>query len=300
MNPVRAKRMAKERQTLEKSNPDYFVNFTNDNLFSFDAYIYGAPDSLYKHKLIKVHIDIPEKYPFRPPTVKFIQHGKGRVHPNLYAEGKVCLSILGTWPGEPWAQAMSVETVLITIRSLLDNQPFTHEPNQRDDPNYNDWVQYATWQLLLLDYLQREQGPVLRAFLDHYLAKHGPNLLLELQSQAAQAASRGTIQVTNKYDRSAMQVKHKQLINNLSDRIEQAQHELSRLVAADTSGDISAALQRLDSKPEQPVQSKAKMSDESKQLFTCGKRGSDGLATEHAAINSKKKKIQMVQVIDLT
>lgn len=31
-----------------------------------------------------------------PPICTFIQHTGGRLHPNLYTEGKVCLSILGT------------------------------------------------------------------------------------------------------------------------------------------------------------------------------------------------------------
>lgn len=98
--PLAAKRMAKERQELEKASsqeehPDYFVIFKDDNLFEFDAYII-APDTIYRYRLVKLHFEIPQDdYPLKPPRVKFIQHTGHRIHPNLYVEGKVCLSILG-------------------------------------------------------------------------------------------------------------------------------------------------------------------------------------------------------------
>lgn len=102
------KRMAKERKELEKDNPDYFVVFKDDDLLKFDAYVVGPDDSLYRHKLVKLHFDIPREYPMKPPIVKFVQHTGDRIHPNLYVDGKVCLSILGTWQGEPWAYSMTV------------------------------------------------------------------------------------------------------------------------------------------------------------------------------------------------
>ncbi|GAM89565.1 hypothetical protein ANO11243_076040 [Dothideomycetidae sp. 11243] len=142
--PLRAKRMARERCDLEKPNPDYYVVFKDEDLFDFIAYIVGPEDSLYRHKFIKLHLKIPDNYPISPPSVTFIQHRGDRIHPNLYVEGKVCLSILGTWEGEPWAYSMTVGSVLITIRSLLDNEPYRHEPGNRNDVNFNHFVQRRT------------------------------------------------------------------------------------------------------------------------------------------------------------
>lgn len=107
------KRLARERERLPSNNTEFFVNFKDDNLRTFEAYIVGPKDSLYEHKFVKLRFDIPDNYPLVPPKVKFIQHRGERIHPNLYnKDGKVCLSILGTWPGDPWSYCMSVESVL--------------------------------------------------------------------------------------------------------------------------------------------------------------------------------------------
>lgn len=188
--PVCIKRMRKERETLEKSgNGEYCVHFEDENLLNFIAYVAGPEDSLYRHKFIKLKFEIPQNYPLVPPKVSFVQHSGGRIHPNLYIEGKVCLSILGTWAGEPWATSMTVESVLITIRSLLDNSPFQHEPGQKDDPAYNAYVLYATWQSLLLDYVHREQVTELKAFMDDYIHHNGSKMMKDLEQQKKKNAN---------------------------------------------------------------------------------------------------------------
>ena len=41
---------------------------------------------------------LPEDYPYSPPIVYYHSVGP-RIHPNLYENGRVCLSLLGTWEG---------------------------------------------------------------------------------------------------------------------------------------------------------------------------------------------------------
>lgn len=175
--------MARESQELSKPNPDYTVLFPPDTLFSFTALVFGPADTLYAHKLIKLHFEIPEEYPMAPPSVNHIQYSPDRLHPNLYAEGKVCLSILGTWAGEPWAFGMTCHSVLITIRSLLDNAPYVHEPGARDHPGFNRWVRYAGWRALLLDHFHH--GPLeVRARVGEFLRENGKVMREELVRQA--------------------------------------------------------------------------------------------------------------------
>ncbi|KAI1338337.1 ubiquitin-conjugating enzyme/RWD-like protein [Xylariaceae sp. FL0016] len=185
---IAVKRMTKERITLEKENLDYIVHFDDENMLKFDAYVRGPDETIYQHKLIRLRFEVPDRYPMVPPKVFFTQHSGGRIHPNLYnegARGKVCLSILGTWQGEPWAFAMTCDTVLITIRSLLDNSPYQHEPGCGDNPGFNKYVEYTTWRWLLLDYLKNENVPALRMFLQKHVEARGPQIVAELRRQAA-------------------------------------------------------------------------------------------------------------------
>jgi hypothetical protein len=56
--------------------------------------------------------------------------GKYRFNPNLYADGKVCLSLLGTWSGPGWVAGKStLLQVLISIQSMiLCEEPYLNEP----------------------------------------------------------------------------------------------------------------------------------------------------------------------------
>lgn len=74
--------------------------------------IIGASDTPYSSGCFCFDIHFPENYPKGPPSVILTTtgHGKVRFNPNLYAEGKVCLSLLGTWRGstsENWNPQIS-------------------------------------------------------------------------------------------------------------------------------------------------------------------------------------------------
>lgn len=84
----------------------------------------GTP---YAYAPFAFDILLPPTYPNDPPLVFFHSwgsdgSGQGRVNPNLYEDGKVCLSLLGTWNGdenrgESWIPRKS--TVLQVLISLL-------------------------------------------------------------------------------------------------------------------------------------------------------------------------------------
>ena len=56
--------------------------------------------------------------------------GTVRFNPNLYANGKVCLSLLGTWSGEPWMpQKSTLLQVLVSILAMIFvSKPYFNEP----------------------------------------------------------------------------------------------------------------------------------------------------------------------------
>jgi len=97
-------------------------------------------------------VKFPPTYPVDHPEVELVTTAEGRVgfNPNLYASGKVCLSILGTWAGPSWSPTQSLGSVLLSIQSLLHATPYTNEPGREaagDTPRsaeYNAFLRYAT------------------------------------------------------------------------------------------------------------------------------------------------------------
>ena len=63
--------------------------------------ITGPTDTPYSRGCFVFDILYPASYPTNPPLVFMTTTGGGtiRFNPNLYADGKVCLSLLGTWHG---------------------------------------------------------------------------------------------------------------------------------------------------------------------------------------------------------
>ena len=93
------------------------------------ALIEGPENTPYEACLLLFSIQFPDDYPFSPPKVVFLTTDhRTRFHPNLYKDGKVCLSILGTFSGPSWSGTQSLSTVLLSIQGLLDNNPLSHEP----------------------------------------------------------------------------------------------------------------------------------------------------------------------------
>ena len=92
-----------------------------------------------------------------------------------------------------------VTKVLITIRSLLDNSPYKHEPNQRDNPNFNQYVQYTTWQSLLLDHVKNERDDVAKAFLEKHISQTGKDIIDELKRQAHANANANLTHLVSPY-----------------------------------------------------------------------------------------------------
>lgn len=69
-----------------------------------------------------------------------------RFNPNLYEDGKVCLSILNTWRGRPeerWnPETSSLLQVIVSIQSLiLVDEPYFNEPGYEKWRLMNNGIQ---------------------------------------------------------------------------------------------------------------------------------------------------------------
>jgi ubiquitin-protein ligase len=101
----------------------------NENAQVGWACVFGPANTPYEDCPMLYEFQLPQGYPFDPPKVYFRTHdGHTRFHPNMYVDGKCCLSILGTWDGPRWSSALRLSSVLVTFQSLMTENPITNEP----------------------------------------------------------------------------------------------------------------------------------------------------------------------------
>ena len=131
--------------------------------------IYYSYDDAYIKKGIALVFgpeDTPNDYPFTSPTVLITSSdGKTRFHPNLYVNGKVCLSILGTYTGPSWVSTLNIGSVFKSIMSLLDKNPIVNEPGWEsytlDHPfakDYSEWIEFHLLDMIVTEYKQYKMG----------------------------------------------------------------------------------------------------------------------------------------------
>ncbi|CAI2379971.1 unnamed protein product [Moneuplotes crassus] len=110
----------------------------DEDLFNWNVIYEGPSDTLYEGGFFKALIKFPEDYPNNPPEMRFVTE---MWHPNIYPDGKVCISILHP-PGEDefneqesaderWRPILGVESILISVISML-NDPNLDSPANID------------------------------------------------------------------------------------------------------------------------------------------------------------------------
>jgi ubiquitin-conjugating enzyme E2 G1 len=97
------------------------------NLFEWAVTIIGPPDTLYEGGFFNAIMTFPKDYPNSPPQCRFTSD---MWHPNVYTDGRVCISILHN-PGddpngyetaaERWSPAQSVESIVMSIIAMLSS-----------------------------------------------------------------------------------------------------------------------------------------------------------------------------------
>ena len=154
--PMRSRRIMGDLRELSKESlHDIFINFDESDINHMIVMIRGQ-EGPYEYCQFLFHIRFSDDYPMSPPIVKFCSsNGKTRLNPNLYIEGKVCLSILGTWQGDPWSSVMTIKTIILSIMALvMTREPLRNEPGLESSSVenieiYNQIVEYASLNILL-------------------------------------------------------------------------------------------------------------------------------------------------------
>jgi ubiquitin-protein ligase len=175
----RLRRITEEVSTLSTSLPAAFdssicLAVDTGRMDLLRAVIFPASDTPYSSGAFLFDIFLPAEYPNVPPQFKFLTTGGGivRFNPNLYADGKVCLSLLGTWSGPSWDPATStLLQVLVSIQAMIlgTHDPWYNEPGyetraatpqgKEESRAYNESLRVETVRLALLPMVELACSP---------------------------------------------------------------------------------------------------------------------------------------------
>ncbi|KAF1848886.1 uncharacterized protein K460DRAFT_428281 [Cucurbitaria berberidis CBS 394.84] len=130
------RRIAKEHKILRNSlPPGIFVRTWESRLDLLRVLMIGPNDTPYEYAPFVIDFHLDSSYPQVAPEAFFHSwtNGNGPVNPNLYEDGKICLSLLGTWHtderNESWSPAKStLLQVLVSLMGLvLVKEPYYNE-----------------------------------------------------------------------------------------------------------------------------------------------------------------------------
>lgn len=98
---------------------------SEENFFEWEALISGPVDTVFEGGLFPAKLVFPTDYPLNPPKMSFLCE---MFHPNIFPDGRVCISILHS-PGddplgyesssERWSPVQSVEKILLASRPCI-------------------------------------------------------------------------------------------------------------------------------------------------------------------------------------
>ncbi|KAH6723371.1 ubiquitin-conjugating enzyme/RWD-like protein [Leptodontidium sp. MPI-SDFR-AT-0119] len=160
-------RITRELSDLQKSSDLSLAVACRDvDVRNVKAIIIGPSDTPYEFGFFEFSVKFGRDYPGKAPSVTATttNGGRCRFNPNIYAGGKVCLSILGTWRGErgeEWSSAQGLESILISIQSLMSSNPYENEPGfetaneEGDKKNQKDYVNKIRHESLRISVIQR-------------------------------------------------------------------------------------------------------------------------------------------------
>uniref|UniRef100_A0A8K9UXR4 Ubiquitin conjugating enzyme E2 A n=1 Tax=Oncorhynchus mykiss TaxID=8022 RepID=A0A8K9UXR4_ONCMY len=82
---------------------------SENNIMVWNAVIFGPEGTPFEDGTFKLTIEFTEEYPNKPPTVRFVSK---MFHPNVYADGSICLDILQN----RWSPTYDVSSILTSIQ----------------------------------------------------------------------------------------------------------------------------------------------------------------------------------------
>uniref|UniRef100_A0A0M3HTT6 UBC core domain-containing protein n=1 Tax=Ascaris lumbricoides TaxID=6252 RepID=A0A0M3HTT6_ASCLU len=189
----RTRRLAQEVVTLSNSLPltassSVFVRCAEERLDVMKVLITGPSDTPYMNGCFEFDVWFPADYPNSPMHVNLETTGNHtvRFNPNLYNDGKVCLSVLNTWHGRPeerWnPETSSFLQVIVSMQSLiLVSEPYFNEPGyerskctqagQQASRDYDANIRQATVRWAMLEMIRHPPVAFRDVIMSHFWLK---------------------------------------------------------------------------------------------------------------------------------
>jgi ubiquitin-conjugating enzyme E2 Z len=154
-----------KKERLDNGEKNIWVKIDEDNIEKVYAIIKGNEDTPYKGGFYLFELTFNNTYPHKPPNVKFCTlDPRVRFNPNLYKEGKVCLSLLGTWSGPGWTACHTLASILLSIQSMvltstpLENEPGFENAIKKEQLKYNYVIEYFNYEIAVIGMLNSLPG----------------------------------------------------------------------------------------------------------------------------------------------
>ena len=142
MSSTTIKRILKEKVAYHKKpldNDGIYISFDDNNMLKARVMIIGPEDTPYQNGFYLFEFTFTKDYPSKPPKCLYLTtHGDSRMNPNLYTNGYVCLSLLGTWAGPSWTACNTLTSICMSIRALVLNS------NPIQNRKYNSKIEFGS------------------------------------------------------------------------------------------------------------------------------------------------------------
>jgi len=158
MNIKRATRIVTNQLAAYEKSPLEGLHIIQDpnNALKANFTLVGPKDTPWEDFIMNGIITFPADYPFKPPEPKFTTK---TYHPNIYPDGKICLSILNSVQDETgyfkeselWTPALGITQLFLCILNI-----FT-EPNLESPANLDTCILYRNDIKTLTKMIRREK-----------------------------------------------------------------------------------------------------------------------------------------------